>query len=538
MTAQNRPMRRGYPAQGPRADFRQRGPSRQRRRINNAPRRPPQRLVRQAQQIRSPLLRTIGRSGVTTRVRMARSYGSMAGAVVGIASQILPVDTGFIAPPAWAHWQWGTFAGGKALPDNFVAWAGGAGLTSAGVGGITDYRDKQATNVNFGNVDRRTYMWRNYITSGVLPRGVAFYGGVEVLSPAHPAYDPPMQVGSQFRPIEKIVTPVVITTPVPGAVTAPGAAPATLDDYVPIRERDAGYHPQPLTDYVPDQGGLVTVDFRTDATPGKVRRRLAAQRGLDRAKQDAKRRLRETKKRRERRPGRPGGPRTPTPKPRPQPPRVNVPPPVKHEDPKSEEKSKIDGKGNSSLKGATRRRREEKRARLRVRRRKGGAPARGQKPGSKVKERKVRTKTTAIAWGALSALTEAMDALGAFYEALPEHLQTARSAAEKYRLVYQHFRYIDIETAVVNLIVQNAEDAIWAIEGRAAGATSRRIGDLTGRPVGISINNIGRGEIEASRQWSAQGAVIDWLALDEGVRAVLRTDRAAFEQWLLKRLGA
>jgi hypothetical protein len=161
-------------------------------------------------------------------------------------------------------------------------------------------------------------------------------------------------------------------------------------------------------------------------------------------------------------------------------------------------------------------------------------PIRTGKPPEGTKERKMKSRSVAIVGAFISAPTDSVDLVQYFYRALPRELQTVRRRTDvlgRFNQVWKHLDKVDFETLVGNVIVSQVNDSIYSITGRYAAKASNIIGNITGRPVGIAVNNYGRGDLHDFP--SPESIAVEWINIDPAVRAVLRGDPDAFRAWVL-----
>lgn len=117
-------------------------------------------------------------------------------------------------------------------------------------------------------------------------------------------------------------------------------------------------------------------------------------------------------------------------------------------------------------------------------------PHRNEPPGAGVKERKEKAngRNAAILLGIVNAVTEGVDALEAFHDALPDHLQAKGrnpSPQEMAEALYRNWDAVNFQEAVVNMHESQGEDAFWGWKaGADAAAEGAPHGDL---PFGFEL---------------------------------------------------
>lgn len=98
-------------------------------------------------------------------------------------------------------------------------------------------------------------------------------------------------------------------------------------------------------------------------------------------------------------------------------------------------------------------------------------------PGKREKERKIDAPTDGLAyWGrkAIGAITEGLDFVDAFYDALPDRyrLPWAASPEQKMRALYRHWDRVQMGEAIANLAYNHVEDMVI---GKAQKATKEAL---------------------------------------------------------------
>lgn len=128
----------------------------------------------------------------------------------------------------------------------------------------------------------------------------------------------------------------------------------------------------------------------------------------------------------------------------------------------------------------------------------GPAPGKREPPGRLVHERKADSSASRKTWRAIGHVTEVNDALSAVYKALPGRLRAkAREAndgkalnpIQKAELLYQNLNAVNIQDALVNLLVEGLEDKIYGGLGRLSAKASAQVrphGDL---PIGFQTGH-------------------------------------------------
>ena len=81
--------------------------------------------------------------------------------------------------------------------------------------------------------------------------------------------------------------------------------------------------------------------------------------------------------------------------------------------------------------------------------------------------------------------SESADWIDAFYDALPANRRGAIGAFQKAKAVIDHFDEIELGKAFQNVVENEIEDRIFGSIGKVGGKASRRLGEWSGRPVGI-----------------------------------------------------
>lgn len=81
--------------------------------------------------------------------------------------------------------------------------------------------------------------------------------------------------------------------------------------------------------------------------------------------------------------------------------------------------------------------------------------------------------------------SESADWIDAFYDALPANRRGVVGAFDKARAVIDDFDEIDLGKAFQNVVENEVEDRIFGAFGKVGGKASRRLGEWSGRPVGI-----------------------------------------------------
>lgn len=118
------------------------------------------------------------------------------------------------------------------------------------------------------------------------------------------------------------------------------------------------------------------------------------------------------------------------------------------------------------------------------------------------KDRKGKSRIVATAWRIINSATEAADLVGVAFDSLPKEIRDKYRGAtlfQKARAVARHWEEIDINEFFVNLMANQLEDAIYGLWGRFGSKASAKLGEITGRPVGIETG-------EAQRQYFSRGA--------------------------------
>ena len=103
----------------------------------------------------------------------------------------------------------------------------------------------------------------------------------------------------------------------------------------------------------------------------------------------------------------------------------------------------------------------------------------------------------------LNFVTESVDVVNAIYKALPGSVRrnvftnggyVKVSPQAKAEAIYRHFDEVDIEKAIENIVIEQLEDMLYGLAGRASASAARNLG-LTGATPSRTLGNIRRAGI-------------------------------------------